>query len=112
MADLPLEKMDYLKAMRTKEILGRIRCDVRRYDADFKIDHKAENIIAKYLVHNKNRYDEAFYQQLENELSDYFGSDRADLIIDNVGQRQKIVKALIRHVRTNANNTEASLQVT
>ncbi|MDW7679142.1 MAG: MMPL family transporter [bacterium] len=107
--NMPIKELESLKAMRAQEIINRIRCDVRNYVPNFEINAQSEKVIEKYIAQDKNSYDETFYQQLENELSNYFGSDVADLIIDNPDHHKKIIADLVKNVHANADLTEDSL---
>ncbi|HDP99435.1 MAG TPA: hypothetical protein ENN22_09685, partial [bacterium] len=110
LANMPVKELESLKPLRAQEIINCIRFDVQNYVPDFEINAQSEKLIEKYLAQDKYNYDESFYQQLENELSNYFGSDVADLIIDNPNHRKKIIAALIKNIYANADLTEDSLK--
>ena len=111
LANISVEELENLNTMRVQEIINQIRWDVRHYHPDFEIDAQAKNMIEQYIARDKYSYDETFYQQFEKELSEYFSSDLADIVIHNTGHRRKIVASLVKNVHANINLDAESLEI-
>ncbi|RLD10456.1 hypothetical protein DRI50_11060, partial [candidate division KSB1 bacterium] len=112
LADLPAETLTQLEEMRTKEIIRRLNYDIRRYSSDFKfkLNPNAEKLILQQCKIANMQYDENFYQNLENDLSDFFSSDQTDLVLTSASLRRQVVRSLVKYVQKNGDITNSSIQ--